>query len=109
MGEFRFMDLLYSRYSNPMDLMEHYMNQGRFGEFVSNIIEMEYQRKKEEANLLEEQKLWSMYIMHSMWGPGESFNDWKKRVLKPAKKGHTRDEDMTKDDALGIVKRFLPQ
>jgi len=44
-----------------------------------------------------------------MWGPGESFNDWKKRVLKPAKKGHTRDEDMTKDDALGIVKRFLPQ
>lgn len=106
MGEFRFMDLLYSRYSNPMDLMHHYMNQGRFGEFVTNIIELEHERKKEEAKKLEEQKLWSLY-MNSMFDG--SFNEWKKKVLKPAKKGHTRDEDMTQDDALGIVNRFLPQ
>lgn len=106
MGEFRFMDLLYSRYSNPMDLMEHYMNQGRFGEFVTNIIELEHERKKEEAKKLEEQKLWSLYMNSAFEG---SFSEWKKQVLKPAKKGHTRDEDMTQDDALGIVNRFLPQ
>ena len=106
MGEFRFMDLLYSRYSNPMDLMEHYMNQGRFGEFVTKIIELESERKQEERKKLEEQKLWSMYI-HSM--SECSFNDWKKQVLHPAKPGHTRDEDMTTSDALDIVNRFLPQ
>jgi len=106
MGEFRFMDLLYSRYSNPMDLMHYYMNQGRFGEFVTNIIELEHERKKEEEAKLEEQKLWSLYI-HSM--SEDSFNNWKKKVLQPAKPGHTRDEDMTTSDALGIVNRFLPQ
>lgn len=109
MGEFRFMDLLYSRYSNPMDLMNHYMNQGRFGEFVNNVIELEYERKKEEADRLEEQKLWSMYTIHSMWSPGESFNAWKQKVLRPERKGYTRDEDMTQKDILGIVNRFLPQ
>ena len=106
MGEFRFMDLLYSRYSNPMDLMEHYMNQGRFGEFVTNIIELEYERKKEEAEKLEEQKLWSLYI-HSM--SDKSFNNWKKEILKPATPGHTRDEEMTDKDIMDVVDRFLPQ
>ena len=62
MGEFRFMDLLYSRYSNPMDLMHHYMIQGRFEEFVTNIIELENERKKEEKAKLDDHKLWSLYI-----------------------------------------------
>ena len=106
MGEFRFMDLLYSRYSNPMDLMYHYMDQGRFGEFVTNIIELEQERKQEEIKKLEEQKLWSLYI-HSM--SEDSFNTWKKKVLQPAKPGHTRDEDMTDKDIMNVVDRFLPQ
>lgn len=106
MGEFRFMDLLYSRYSNPMDLMDHYMKQGQVGKLVSNIIELEYERKQEEAKKLEEQKLWSLYI-HSM--SEDSFSTWKKKVLKPAKPGHTRDEEMTDKDIMGVVDRFLPQ
>lgn len=106
MGEFRFMDLLYSRYSNPMDLMDHYMKQGQLGKLVSNIIELESERKQEERKKLEEEKLWSMYI-HSM--ADCSFNEWKKKVLQPATPGRTRDEDMTTSDALGIVNRFLPQ
>lgn len=106
MGEFRFMDLLYSRYSNPMDLMHHYMQQGRFEEFVKNIIEMENERKREEEAKIEDQKLWSMYI-HSL--SDCSFNDWKKKVLQPAKPGHTRDEDMTDKDIMNVVDRFLPQ
>ena len=32
------MDLLYARYSNPMDLMGRYINQGRFGEFVHEFL-----------------------------------------------------------------------
>lgn len=41
------MDLLYSRYASPDRFMKTYIDQGRFGEFVANIIEMDMERKKE--------------------------------------------------------------
>lgn len=106
MGEFRFMDLLYSRYSNPMDLMHHYMQQGRFEEFVTNIIELENERKREEAAKIEDQKLWSMYI-HSM--SEDSFNNWKKKVLQQAKPGHKRDAEMNDKDIMDIANQVLSQ
>jgi len=43
------MDLLYRAYSNPLDLMNIYINQGRFGKFVEGFLEAEYERKKAEA------------------------------------------------------------
>ena len=59
--------------------METYIEQGRFGEFVTNILEMEMERKKETAQKDEDYKLWLAYI-HSM--TDQSFHDWKKGLME---------------------------
>lgn len=100
------MDLLYSRYASPMDFMKTYIDQGRFGEFVANILEMEYKRKKEAAEKEEERKLWDMFIHN---GENESFNDWKARVLKPAKAKPGSDANMTDKDIEKIIDRLFPK
>ncbi len=81
------MDLLYSKYANPMDLMNSYINRGRFGEFVSNVLEAEYERRKEQAEKDDDMKLWIMYVHTPV---EESFYDWKKRVLKIAENKKSR-------------------
>ena len=43
------MDLLYSRYASPNEFMNLYIEQGRFGEFVWNIVNLENTRRKEQA------------------------------------------------------------
>ena len=43
------MDLLYSRYASPMEFMNVYIEQECFGEFVTKILEMETERKEQEA------------------------------------------------------------
>ena len=78
-GEFKFMDLLYSKYANPLDLMNSYINRGRFGEFVSNVLEAEYERRKEQVEKDDDMKLWIMYVHCNA---EESFYEWKKRVLR---------------------------
>ena len=95
------MDLLYSRYANPMDLMNMYINRGRFGEFVTSVLEAEYERRKEQAEKDDDLKLWLMYI-HS--AAEDSFNDWKKRVLKIAdNKKANRDHDLDDDSIKAII------
>lgn len=102
------MDLLYRRYASPMELMKIYIKQGRFGEFVYNIIEKENQRKQEEAEKENEQKMWLMYV-HS--GSGKSFNEWKAQVLtntSSAKKSGGKDENMTEAEMEGIINSLFP-
>ena len=107
------MDLLYSRYSNPLEFMRLYINQGRFGEFVTEILEMDAKRKQEEADKDNEQKMWEMYL-HSM--ADKSFNDWKKDVLsnsnsnqKPVSLSMNDDQvEDAKQKARGILKNFSP-
>ena len=70
------MDLLYRAYSNPLDLMNMYINRGRFGNFVEGFLQAEYERKKAEAERNNDWMLWVAYI-HSY--SSESFNEWKKR------------------------------
>lgn len=95
------MDLLYSRYANPLDLMNMYINRGRFGEFVTNILESEYERKKEQAEKDEDLKLWLMYVHSTV---EESFNDWKKRVLKSTdNKKANRDHDLDDEGIKAII------
>ena len=72
------MDLLYSRYSNPLEFMHLYIEQGRFGEFVARIVELEYKRNTEKAEKENEEKLWQMYI-HSM--SDKSFIQWKDELM----------------------------
>ena len=76
-GEIKFMDMLYARYSNPLDLMKIYINQGRFGEFVSGFLDSESERKQHEAERDLEMKLWIAYI-HSE--TDKSYGEWKRGV-----------------------------
>ena len=101
------MDLLYHRYASPMDLLSFYIRRGRFGEFVRNIIEADYQRRKEEAEKDNEWKLWTMYI-HSMYEG--SFQEWKNEVCKPARqdKARSRDEDLDEAGINSILDNLFP-
>ena len=108
-GEFEFMDLLYSRYASPVQFMETYIEQGRFGEFVTNILEMEMERTKETAQKDEDYKLWLAYI-HSM--TDQSFHDWKKGLMEkkePVSYAMTdKQVDIVKQQARGILNKFSP-
>ncbi len=104
------MDLLHSRYASPMDFMHLYIEQGRFGEFVSEIIELDFKRKREEAEKEEEHKWWTMYV-HSM--SDKSFEMWKREVLERSVKKEPETYSMTdeqveatKQEAKGILKKI---
>lgn len=95
------MDLLYNRYSNPMDLVGAYIKQGRFGKFVQSFMEAEYERKKKEAEKDQEWMLWVAYV-HSY--SDKNFVEWKKSVMKPANTSRRgSDVDMTDKDAQSIL------
>lgn len=100
------MDLLYHRYSNPMDLVDRYIKQRRFGKFVQDFFEAEYERKKQEAEKEQEWMLWVAYV-HSY--SDKSFSDWKQTVMKPASttSRHGSDADMTDTDAQAIMDRLF--
>lgn len=89
--------------------MGTYIDQGRFGEFVSFIIEEDNKRRKEAAQKEEEDKLWLAYI-HSM--TDQSFHDWKSRLMEkqePSSYAMTdRQVDEVKQQAMGILKKFSP-
>ncbi len=76
------MDMLYARYSSPMDLMCTYINRGRFGDFIKGFIQAENDRKKAEAERDEELKEWIAYV-HSY--SEKSFDDWKADLLVAAR------------------------
>ena len=100
------MDMLYRAYSSPMDLMNRYINQGRFGDFVKGFLEAEFERRKEEAEKDNEWKLWVAYV-HSY--SNESYNEWKKRVCQPASTNRTRgkDEDLTEEGIEKIIGKLF--
>ena len=106
-----FMDLLFSRYASPLDFMKLYIDQGRFGEFVEEIINLENKRKKEQQEKEDDDKLWQAYI-RSM--SEQSFIEWKKG-LKAESKKQPETLSMTnervanvKEQARGILKSFSP-
>ena len=102
------MDLLYSRYSNPMELMRNYIDNGRFGEFVENIVAMENKRRKESFEKEEENKLWQAYI-HSY--SNKNFADWKKSLVEKKPQDLNMNDvqvSNTIEQARGILKRIFP-
>lgn len=106
-GEFKFMDLLYSRYASPMDLVRLYISRGRFGEFVANVIEAENARIKEQADKDEDWKLWLIYV-HSY--SDESFSEWKKRVTSTGgKSSKSSDHDLTNEGIQSIIDSVFEQ
>ena len=101
------MDMLYRAYSNPLDLMNRYINQGRFGKFVTGFLESEYERRKEEAEKDYDWKLWMMYINSAA---EVSFGEWKQNIEKnaSAKTRKTKDDDLTDDGIESIVSKLFP-
>ena len=103
------MDLLYSRYASPFEFMSMYINQGRFDEFVSEIIRMENKRRAEIAEKENDDRLWSAYIrsMSDM-----TFEEWKGSLTvkeKPKSYSMTNEQvDATKEMAKGILKKISP-
>lgn len=57
MGEVRFWDILYRRYSTPDNLIDHYIKSGNLSEFIHFLLEQKVQEKKEE-NKKKEWELW---------------------------------------------------
>ena len=102
------MDMLYRAYSNPLDLMNIYINQGRFGKFVTGFLEAEYERRKAEAEKDEDWKLWMMYINSYS---DKTFGEWKSSVLKTASTSTqkpNKDYELTDDGIQSIVSRLFP-
>ncbi len=103
------MDLLYSRYASPVHFMNTYIEQGRFGEFVSFIFDTDNKRRKEALQKENDDKLWLAYI-HSM--TDQSFHDWKEGLTQkkePASYTMTdRQVDIVKQQARGILSRISP-
>jgi hypothetical protein len=110
MGEIRFMDMLYAKYSCPMDLVSMYINRGRFGEFVDEFLTLEVERRKAEMEQQMHRDLWEMYVHSEYTG---SFEDYKKLVTKPVSTttgGTTRansDTDLTEKGAEAIISTFF--
>ena len=101
------MDLLYSRYSNPLDLMNRYINQGRFGTFVDGFIQAEHKRMVDEAQKEEDQKLWWLFV-HSYSYTEESFDAWKQRVCRKSDSKKTTDADLDDDGIKSIIEDLFP-
>lgn len=102
------MDMLYRAYSNPLDLMNLYINQGRFGKFVTGFLEAEYEKRKEKAERDNDWKLWLMYV-HSY--SEMTFSEWKQNAIKESKTNTHRakkDDELTDDGIKAIVNKLFP-
>lgn len=115
MGEFEFMDLLYSRYASPFEFMSRYIRQQRFGEFVSEILRLDSNRRRNDAEKENDDRLWSVYIRTMS---DKSFAEWKKTLhtAAPLPAGQAETEVTTREDintmirnAQGILNNFVPE
>lgn len=70
--------MLCRAYSNPFDLMNLYIKQGRFGKFVEEFIKLENERTKEEREKETDNRLWIAYLLN---GEKESYQAFKSRVM----------------------------
>lgn len=88
------------------------MEQGRFGEFVTEVLQSEQRRKEEAAEKESEDRLWTAYI-HSY--SDKSYVDWKAELVGRVKtntdntSAYTtkRDADMTNEDVDNIINQLF--
>ncbi len=104
------MDMLYRAYSNPVEIMNIYINQGRFGEFVSGFIDAEAERKKAEAKKDEENKLWLAYISSRSEKP---YQQWRNEVIKSSESRNRKhgggDESLDDEQIVSIINELFPE
>lgn len=89
------MDMLYRAYSSPLDLMNMYINQGRFGTFVEGFLKAEHERVKAEAEKNNEWMAWIAYVHSST---DKSFKDWMKQFSNGSSTKSKRASDANLDD-----------
>ena len=102
------MDLLYRAYSNPLDLMTVYINQGRFGEFVREFTKLEVERIRAEQEKEEDNRLWLVYVLSDA---KKSFNDWKKSILSSDSNSVSSmggDEQLDNEGMESIMQNLFP-
>ena len=102
------MDMLYARYSSPMDLISTYINRGRFGDFIKGFLQTENERRKAEADKDEDLKMWMAYV-HSY--SDKSFNDWKAGLMGGSTKTGRKtggDYDLDEKRAQEIIDNLFP-
>ena len=92
-----------------MEFMRLYIEQGRFGEFVTEILKMDSKRKQEAAKEKDDDRLWEAYI-RSM--SEKSFSEWKKDLFEqkqPENYSMTNEQVAdVKEQARGILKKISP-
>lgn len=88
----KFWDLLYKRYSNPMDLMQNMLKAGKLADFVNDVVNIS---NKE----IEEQTMWDYYL-HRVFDM--SWDDFRN---KTASKPEAR--TISEERKVEIVKRSL--
>ena len=93
-----------------MDLMKLYIEQGRFGEFVYEVITAENKRKQEQAEKEEDNKLWTAYLL-SEDSLNKTFKEWKESIISRASHNSSgkRDDDMTNADIDNLLNRLFPE
>ena len=90
-----------------MDLMRLYIRRGRFGQFVTEVINAENMRRKEEAERENEMRLWIAYV-HSY--SKDSYADWKKAVTGGgAANGGGGDAALDDDGIKAIIASVFPE
>ena len=91
-----------------MDLMKLYIEQGRFGEFVNEVITAENKRRQEQAEKEDDNKLWLAYLMNAN---NQTFPEWKASIIRPKSPNSSgkRDDDMTKADVDNLLNRLFPE
>lgn len=105
------MDLLFSRYASPLELMRLYIDSGRFGEFVNEILGLEEKRRQDRVQKEEDDKLWLAYIFS---GSDISYNDWKCTLKQQSQQNPVlhpmtvEQIDSVKGKARSILKKFSP-
>lgn len=72
---------------------------------MTNIIDQENERLRKEAEKEENWKLWTLFLHSSS---GESYNDWKKRILKTGAPKRSTDENLTDAGIKAIIDSLFP-
>lgn len=101
------MDMLFRAYSNPMELVRRYIDQGRFDTFVESFLATEAERKKVAEEKENDLVLWIAYV-HSE--TDLSFGEYKKRVMgqqAPEEKKKS-DAELTVDGIQSILNKLFP-
>ena len=101
--------MLYSIYSNPMDLVDRYIKQRRFGEFVQGFMKAEHERKKQVMDVVNECLTQIAYIQVCVHGYyNGTYEEYKKSTIAPANtSGKKSTADMTENDIKALyIKLF---